>query len=87
MPVERIDEATAKGFDVGAEAARRLAAALGAHGIVFPSLGGGWPTAGTPRVELGGCRADVAEALAEVLEGITPKPVETPEKAPEGAAE
>jgi hypothetical protein len=73
VPIERIDEATAKGHDKGAEAARRLQAALQRHGITFPSLYGGWPVNGTPMVELGGCRADVAEALAVVLEAATPK--------------
>jgi hypothetical protein len=73
VPIEHIDEATAKGHDKGAEAARRLQAALQRHGITFPSLYGSWPVNGTPMVELGGCRADVAEALAAVLEEVTPK--------------
>ncbi|MGV9815475.1 hypothetical protein ACWDTQ_26635 [Streptomyces cellulosae] len=72
MPVEEIDAATAKGHDKGTEAAHRLKAALARHGITLPSLYGGWPVAGTPMVELGGCRADVADALSAVLEGLEP---------------
>jgi hypothetical protein len=50
------------------EAAGRLRAALEKHGVKFPSLRGGYPVAGRAFVELGGCSASVALALAEVLE-------------------
>ncbi len=49
-------------------AAERLRAALTAHGINVPSLRGSYPARDVPFVELGGCSADVADALASVLE-------------------
>ncbi|MFE7237778.1 hypothetical protein ACWD4L_35750 [Streptomyces sp. NPDC002596] len=69
MFAEKIDEATGAAYDKGLRTAVRLKRALEAHGITLPSLSGKWPVNGTPMVELGGCRADVAEALAAVLEG------------------
>ncbi|MFD4757861.1 hypothetical protein ACFWOJ_02875 [Streptomyces sp. NPDC058439] len=68
MPAEQMDGPTAEGYDRAAGTADRLKRALEAHGIVLPSLSARWPVNGTPMVELGGCRADVVEALAEVLE-------------------
>ncbi|MET9890776.1 hypothetical protein ABZZ47_11260 [Streptomyces sp. NPDC006465] len=68
MPAEKISDAELKAYQKGREAAERLKAALTLHGITLPSLGGGWIVSGTAMVELGGCRADVAEALALVLE-------------------
>ncbi|MFC1408011.1 hypothetical protein ACEZCY_01810 [Streptacidiphilus sp. N1-12] len=53
-------------------AAERLRAALAVHGLAIPSLRGGHPAVSTPMVELGGCSADVAEALAAVLERVDP---------------
>ncbi|MGW0629858.1 hypothetical protein [Streptomyces sp. NPDC002758] len=51
------------------EAAKRLRAALLAHGIIIPSLRASSPVMGRyPFVELGGTSAEVAEALAAVLE-------------------
>ncbi|MEU6667588.1 hypothetical protein [Streptomyces sp. NPDC046727] len=73
MRAEKISDADMKAYEKGRQAAERLKAALTAHGIVLPSLGGGWIVSGTAMVELGGCRADVAEALAEVLEGKAAK--------------
>ncbi|WP_326827354.1 hypothetical protein [Streptomyces sp. NBC_01751] len=55
-------------YDEAVRAAARLSRALKEHNIVIPSLRGTWPCNGVHMVELGGCRADVAEALAEVLE-------------------
>ena len=49
-------------------AAERLRATLAAHGITIPSLRGSRPARDTPFVELGSCRAEVADALAAVLE-------------------
>ncbi len=49
-------------------AAERLRAALTLHGIMVPSLRGSYPVREKPFVELGGCTADVAEALAGLLE-------------------
>ena len=49
-------------------AAERLRAALALHGIMIPSLRGSYPVRETPFVELGGCSADVAEALATLVE-------------------
>jgi hypothetical protein len=69
MPAEQMDAATGKTYDEGLRIAVRLKRALEAHGITLPSLSGRWPVNGTAMVELGGCRADVAEALAAVLEG------------------
>ncbi|MGW0633971.1 hypothetical protein [Streptomyces sp. NPDC002758] len=69
MSVEKIDEATGAAYDKGLQTAVRLKRALEAHGITLPSLSGKWPVNGTSMVELGGCRVDVAEALAVVLEG------------------
>ena len=54
-------------------AAERLRAALAAHGIAVSSLRGSHPAIDTPMVELGGCSADVAEALAAVLEKADPE--------------
>ncbi|MEY9873633.1 hypothetical protein ABH931_003122 [Streptacidiphilus sp. MAP12-33] len=54
-------------------AAERLRNALTAHGIAIPSLRGSHPVRETPFVELGGCTAEVAEALATVLEKIQPE--------------
>ena len=51
-------------------AAERLRSALAAHGITIPSLRGSYPARDIPFVELGGCSADVAEALAAVLEKV-----------------
>lgn len=73
MPVEKIDDDTARGHEKGTEAAHRLKDALARHGIKLPSLYGGWPVAGTPMIELGGCRADVADQLSAVLEAMPPK--------------
>ncbi|MGW0631289.1 hypothetical protein [Streptomyces sp. NPDC002758] len=51
------------------EAAKRLRAALAAHGITIPSLRASAPVMGRyPFIELGGTSADVADALAAVLE-------------------
>lgn len=69
MPAEKMDEATGATYDKGLQAAVRLKRALEAHGVTFPSLSGTWPVNGTAMVQLGGCRADVAEALAVILEG------------------
>ncbi|MGW2939296.1 hypothetical protein ACWDA7_48085 [Streptomyces sp. NPDC001156] len=69
MLAEKIDEATGAAYGKGVRTAVRLKRALEAHGITLPSLSGKWPVSGTPMVELGGWRADVAEALAAVLEG------------------
>ncbi|MEY9841789.1 hypothetical protein [Streptacidiphilus sp. EB103A] len=54
-------------------AAERLRAAMAGHDIVIPSLRGDHPVMGAPMVTLGGCRADVADALAAVLEKIQPE--------------
>ena len=54
-------------------AAERLRAALAGHGVVVPSLRGDHPVMGAPMVNLGGCRADVADALAAVLEKLQPE--------------
>jgi hypothetical protein len=56
---------------VGAE---RLRAALARHGITLPSLRGSSPEYGRPWVELGGCGAEVAEQLAELLEKAEVRP-------------
>ena len=69
MPAEQMDADTGKTYDEGLRTAVRLKRALEAHGITLPSLSGKWPVNGTAMVELGGCRADVAAALADVLEG------------------
>ena len=69
MPADQMDSTTGAAYDEGLQAAVRLKRALEAHGIVLPSLSGKWPVNGTAMVELGGCRADVAAALADVLEG------------------
>jgi hypothetical protein len=47
--------------------AARLGAALAAHGIALPSLRG-YAFNGIPMTELGGCRAEIADAIAAVLE-------------------
>lgn len=57
-------------FRVAIVAAERLRSALSAHGITVPSLRGGYPCMDVPMVELGGCSATVAEALATVLERV-----------------
>ncbi|MFC1417048.1 hypothetical protein [Streptacidiphilus cavernicola] len=49
-------------------AAERLRAALAIHGLAIPSLRGSHPARDVPFVELGGCSAEAAEALASVLE-------------------
>jgi hypothetical protein len=54
-------------------AAERLRDALTVHGITIPSLRGSHPARDIPFVELGGCSADVAEALAAVLEKADPE--------------
>ncbi|MFI8365282.1 hypothetical protein ACIGD1_34660 [Streptomyces sp. NPDC085612] len=51
----------------GDVAAAGLKEALARVGIVFPSLQAGFPVNGNGRVELGGCNAGTATALAEVL--------------------
>ncbi|MDQ0993047.1 hypothetical protein [Streptomyces sp. V3I7] len=68
MPAEKMDSATAATYDQGLAVAVRLKRALDAHGITLPSLAGTWPVHGMAMVELGGCRAEVAEALAVILE-------------------
>ncbi|MDX2841017.1 hypothetical protein PV377_18910 [Streptomyces ipomoeae] len=57
----------------GETAAARLREALALHGLVLPSLWRGEPVHGQGSVELGGCTADVADALALVLEGAAPR--------------
>lgn len=47
--------------------ADRLKTALAAHGIALPSLRG-YAFNGIAMTELGGCRAEIAAALAAVLE-------------------
>ncbi|MFC5911793.1 hypothetical protein [Streptacidiphilus monticola] len=54
----------------GSRVAERLRCALEAHGIKLPSLIGGYPVNATAMVDLGGCRADVAESLAVLLEAV-----------------
>ncbi|MDW8804369.1 hypothetical protein P1P68_06070 [Streptomyces scabiei] len=56
----------------GEAAATRLREALALHGLVLPSLWRGEPVHGHGSVELGGCTADVADALADVLEAAAP---------------
>ncbi|MFC1402426.1 MULTISPECIES: hypothetical protein [Streptacidiphilus] len=51
-------------------AAERLRAALSAHGLTIPSLRGSYPSRDVPFVELGGCSAEVADALATALEKV-----------------
>ncbi|MFJ8346047.1 hypothetical protein ACIQ9J_06695 [Streptomyces sp. NPDC094153] len=76
MPAEQISESDAKAYEKGRESAERLQAALAAHGIVLPSLAGAWFVQGTAMVELGGCRADVADVLSAILEAAAPKGAE-----------
>jgi hypothetical protein len=47
--------------------AARLGAALAKHGIALPSLRG-YAFNGIAMTELGGCRAEITDALAAVLE-------------------
>lgn len=50
-------------------AADRLRQALLRHGLALPSLRGATAALGTtPMVELGGCAARLADAIAEILE-------------------
>ncbi|MEY9940709.1 hypothetical protein [Streptacidiphilus sp. MAP5-3] len=60
-------------YRIAIVAAERLRKALTAHCIVIPSLHGSHPVRDTPFVELDGCTAEVAEALATVLERIQPE--------------
>nr|WP_119590487.1 hypothetical protein [Streptomyces scabiei] len=53
--------------------AARLREALALHGLALPSLWPGEPVNGHGSVELGGCTADVADALADVLEAAAPR--------------
>ncbi|MFK4022349.1 hypothetical protein [Streptomyces albogriseolus] len=76
MPAESITESDAKAYEKGRQSADRLKAALAAHGIVLPSLSGAWFVNGTAMVELGGCRADVADRLSAVLEASAPEGAE-----------
>ncbi|WP_055716404.1 hypothetical protein [Streptomyces torulosus] len=55
----------------GEAAAQRLRDALALHGLVLPSVWGGAPVCGRGFVELGGCSADTADALAKVLEAAS----------------
>jgi hypothetical protein len=70
-PADRVD-AHALWLDAQA-AAHALRLALGAHGVVLPSLGAdhGGPVSGVNLVDLGRVRPDVARALAAV---ILPRP-------------
>ncbi|MFC5886764.1 hypothetical protein ACFQ0M_47770 [Kitasatospora aburaviensis] len=52
----------------GINSARRLIAALTLHNITLPSVRGGYPVMERGFVDLGGCSAEVANALATVLE-------------------
>ncbi|MDH6580285.1 hypothetical protein [Kitasatospora sp. MAP5-34] len=52
----------------GINAAQRLIAALALHGLKLASVRGGYPVRNRGFVELGGCTAEVADALATVLE-------------------
>lgn len=56
----------------GEVAASRLREALALHGLVLPSLWRGEPVCGRGSIELGGCSAEAADALAEVLEAAVP---------------
>ena len=60
-------------FRLAIVAAERLRAALKARDLTLPSLRGSYPVLDTPFVELGGCSADVAEALAAILEKAVPE--------------
>jgi hypothetical protein len=52
----------------GINAAQRLIAALQLHGLRLPSVRGDYPVGDRGLVQLGGCSAEAADALALVLE-------------------
>jgi hypothetical protein len=64
-------------FKVGIDAAERLRRALDRHGLVIPSLRGTYPMRETPMVELGNCRAEVAETIADLLDDLLDEREET----------
>lgn len=59
-------EAEIEALREGAAAAEALRQALARVGVVIPSLRGDQPVVGRPMVNLGGCTAEVATALAAV---------------------
>ena len=67
------EELTSDPYRLAIVAAERLRAALAIHGLAVPLLRGSHPARDVPFVELGGCSADVAEALAAVLERVAPE--------------
>jgi hypothetical protein len=60
-------------YRIAIVAAERLRNALTAHGVTIPSLRGSYPVREVPFVELGGVTAEVADALAALLEKIQPE--------------
>ncbi|MFD3701196.1 hypothetical protein ACFWUZ_34615 [Streptomyces sp. NPDC058646] len=54
-------------YQAGEEAVTNLQAALALADLTLPSLSNGGPVAGHGFVRLGGCNADFANRLAEVI--------------------
>ncbi|MFD7095121.1 hypothetical protein [Streptomyces xanthophaeus] len=55
-------------YQEGEDAVTRLAAALARAGVALPSLRNDGPVGGHGFVHLGGCNAELADRLAEVVE-------------------
>jgi hypothetical protein len=57
----------------GITAAQRLTRALARHGLAVPHLRGSYPVRDRGQVDLGSCPAETADAIAALLEQLTPQ--------------